>query len=478
MHSARRLAPRWTAAARRISDVVNGALSALGARSAPGAALTVFEARSTVHRLPRPARLVAAATATLLATALVSPVQAADTITLTVWDFKSSDPTLAPYFEQAAHDFEAAHPGVKVQHVAQPHDQYYTLLGTAIAANRGPDVVLLHGGTETTERGDALVPLNSSVADIKNSLVGWDAFTAKTGNIYAVPITLQGMVVYYNKDLYKKAGLDPNKPPKTWAELDADCKQIISKAKVACFALGNKEGFGAEFFLSTAAANFWTDKQQADWANGTLAWSDPAVSKILHLWVDTAKAGWYPRGSNSTAMFPDEFEAFERGSAANVTGLISDVAHWKQFEDFLGADKIGSFLPVSISPDGKAADPNQTLKLPLAGGIGWGVTRWTPHKDLAIAYVKSLASKPHLETFFKVGGAIVSDQQFDRAKVDSPNGKKILEWISCCRAPMAHNMMSTAVRNAFHRDSQGLFDGSLSIEKASAELDALRTKSQ
>lgn len=398
----------------------------------------------------------------------------ADTTTLTVWDFKSSDPSIAPYFEQSIKDFEAAHPGVTVKHVAQPHDQYYTLLGTAIAANRGPDVVLLHGGTETTERGDALVALNPSLGELKNTLVGWDAFTAKNGNVYAIPVTLQGQVVYYNKDLYRKAGLDPDKPPTTWAELDADCKQIISKAKVACFALGNKEGYAAQFFLTSSAANFWTDQQQQAWADGKLPWSDPVVSKILHLWVDTAKAGWYPKGANATSMFPDEFDAFQRGEAANVIGLISDTAHWKQFEDFFGADKVGSFLPVAITPDGKPADPSVKLKLPIAGGIGWAVTRWSPHKDLAIAYVKSLASKPHLETFFQVGGAIVSDGQFSKDKVSSPNGRKILDWIACCRAPMAQNAISTAVLEEFQHDSQLMLNGSMSVDAAISRLDGVR----
>lgn len=414
----------------------------------------------------------------LLAGALVSGAAHADAVTLTVWDFKSADPALAPYFDQATRDFESSHPGVVIKHVAQPHDQYYTLLGTATAARRGPDIVLLHGGAITTERADVLIPLNSSLGDLRKSLVGWDAFTAKNGNVYAIPVTLQGQLVYYNKDLYRKAGLDPNKPPRTWTELEGVCKQIISKAKVACFAEGNKEGYAALFFLNSSAANFWTEKQQADWADGKLAWSDPAVTKILHLWIDTAKAGWYPRDAESTSMFPDEFDAFERGSAANVIGLISDVAHWKQFEEFFGADKVGTFLPVAIFADGDAVDKSRPLKLPVAGGIGWAVTSWTPHKDLAIAYAKSLASREHLATFFEAGGAIVSDEKVMRANVKSPNGRKILEWLACCRAPMAQNAIGTAVLEELHHDSQQMQIGSLSVGAAAARLDAVKSSAR
>ena len=49
------------------------------------------------------------------------------------------------------------------------------------------------------------------MAQDKQRLAGWDAFS-KDGKIYAAPVTLQGHPIYYNKALYKKAGLDPEKP--------------------------------------------------------------------------------------------------------------------------------------------------------------------------------------------------------------------------------------------------------------------------
>ncbi len=42
--------------------------------------------------------------------------------------------------------FEAAHPGDTINYVMQPNDQYYTLLGTALSSDGGPDLFLLNGG--------------------------------------------------------------------------------------------------------------------------------------------------------------------------------------------------------------------------------------------------------------------------------------------------------------------------------------------
>ena len=393
----------------------------------------------------------------------------ADT-TLTVWDWKSGDPTTQPYFEAVKKDFEAAHPGVTVKYVMQPHDQYYTLLGTAISAGQGPDVVLLHGGAQTKERTGALVKLDDSVADIKDRIAGWPEFTCADGGAYAVPISIQGFAIYYNKDLWQKAGLDPTKTPKNWADLEAVCK-ALKTAGTTCFALGNKEGFGADFFLSAVAANGWTAAQQEAWTKGDLKWSSPEVKAIVDAWVATKAAGWYADGANSTAKFMDEYESFERGENANTIGLISDVAHWKEFDDFLGADKVGVYVMPPVSGG------NGSLKLPLAGGIGYGVTNFSPNKDLAIALAKSFADTPHMQIFFESAGAIPADTKVDTSKVASPSAKEILGWLAD-GVPLAHNNMSTAETEEWHRQSQLLLTGETTVDKALARMDEVQAASK
>src|SRR5918998_449567 len=109
---------------------------------------------------------------------------------LVVWDWKSGDKTAAGYVEKAKADFAKKHPGVTVEFVAQPFDQYYTLLGAAIQAGKGPDVILFNGGGQIRDRVSSLVPLDEHLAKDKQRLAGWDAF-AGGGKTYAAPVTLQ-----------------------------------------------------------------------------------------------------------------------------------------------------------------------------------------------------------------------------------------------------------------------------------------------
>src|SRR3954452_2594355 len=101
---------------------------------------------------------------------------------LVVWDWKSSDKTAQNFVAKAKADFAKKHPNVAVEFVTQPFDNYYTLLGAAIQAGKGPDVMLFNGGGQLRERVSALVALDDYVAPDKQRLAGWDAFT-KDGKI-------------------------------------------------------------------------------------------------------------------------------------------------------------------------------------------------------------------------------------------------------------------------------------------------------
>lgn len=204
---------------------------------------------------------------------------------LVVWDWKSGEESAASYIKQAKADFAEKHPDVKVEFVAQPFDQYYTLLGTAIQSGKGPDVMLFNGGGEIRDRTDALLPLDDYVAKDRKRLAGWEAFTAQ-GKVYAAPVTLQGHPVYYNKALYKDAGLDPEHPATTWQEFLDDCEAIAEKTKASCLSLGNKEGIGIQFFLSALGSGVLTPQEYDDWIAGNRDWNSPHVRQIFELWKE------------------------------------------------------------------------------------------------------------------------------------------------------------------------------------------------
>ncbi|MFC7483690.1 ABC transporter substrate-binding protein [Luedemannella flava] len=290
---------------------------------------------------------------------------------LVVWDWKSSDKTAANYVEKAKADFAKKHPGVSVEFVAQPFDQYYTLLGTAIQSGKGPDVMMFNGGGQLRDRVDALVALDDYVAPDRQRLAGWDAFS-KAGKIYGAPVTLQGHPIYYNKTLYQKAGLDADKPPTTWTGFVSDCAAIKKATGATCFALGNKEGIGIQFWLSALGSGVLTPQEYDAWIAGKRDWTSPNVKRIFQLWKEANDAGLNNKGANSTTMFTDIFSVFDTAKAANIIGLMSDIGHWKDFGEFLGAQNVG----VMVSP---VVTEGSTPSLPstAASGTPWRSGRRT-----------------------------------------------------------------------------------------------------
>ncbi|HVX71201.1 MAG TPA: extracellular solute-binding protein [Devosia sp.] len=415
-----------------------------------------------MHKL----RLIAATVAVLLA----SPALAQE---ITVWDVNvSRNPT---YYDAAKAAFEKAHPGATLNFVGQPDAEYYTLLGTALASKTGPDVIWANGGAQAKNLIGGLLPLNDKLPDLISKVVGQSAFTVD-GKLYFIPTTLQGHVVYYNKKLYKDAGLDPDKPPTTWAEVNKMCEAIKAKGEAACFMMANKEGYEAEFFLSEMANQSLTAQQQADWAAGKLHWSDPPIKAILQTWVDTAKQGWYQEGGNSQTMFMDEFTLFEQGTAANVWGLLSNVAHWKAFEADMGADNVGVYpMP---SPTVAADQHEGAPGVPLDGGVGYAVNKDSQHIDLALEAIKTLVSPEVLSVLVNDAGIVPANTTVDVSSIPSPGLKQIMGWLATRAVATTHANASAAELDEWHRQSQALLNGDITVDDAAAALDKVQAQAK
>ncbi|WP_410590428.1 ABC transporter substrate-binding protein [Amycolatopsis sp. lyj-23] len=381
---------------------------------------------------------------------------------LVVWDWKSGDAKAAGYVAKAKAEFAKQHPGVTVEFVAQPFDQYYTLLGAAVQAKRGPDVMLFNGGGQLRDRVADLVPLDPYVADDRSRLSGWDAF-AKDGKVYAEPVTLQGHPFYFDKALYEKAGLNPAAPPRTWAEFVGACGTIAAKTGAKCLALGNKEGDGIQFFLSALGSASLTPQEYDDWIAGKRNWTSPDVKRIFELWKQANDTGLNTDGPNSTAMFNDEFALFQSGKAANVIGLMSDVGHWKDFAEFLGADKVGVMTAPQVNP---AATPS----LPYDGGIGYAVAKGTKDPKLAADLVRSLSSTEALKSFYADSGAIAADTSIDV----SAGGPAVATIVSEVKSgkPALHVALSSKTLDLMGRLSQQLLSGSVGVDDALQQLAA------
>ena len=108
------------------------------------------------------------------------------------------------------------------------YDESMTASIAAFRAGNAPHILQVYEvGTATMMAAKgAVVPVGKVMADAGHkfdpkayipAVVGY--YTAPSGEMLSYPFNSSTTVLNYNKDLFKKAGLDPNKPPATWPEL-------------------------------------------------------------------------------------------------------------------------------------------------------------------------------------------------------------------------------------------------------------------
>lgn len=197
---------------------------------------------------------------------------AALTGTVTVWDpfYDLNTPTGVAQ-KKVDDAFMAANPGVKINHELKGWDVIFTQLQAAVTAQKGPDAFLMYGGAfaRTYERG--LLQLDDRYAAdpaLKGPLKFVD-LNRTDAKLLALPIGTYTTRIQYNKELFSKAGLDPENPPTTWDALLQACTKLKGIGTIP-IAAGFKDGYYGEWITYATTPQTLTPEQAVEGNNGKL----------------------------------------------------------------------------------------------------------------------------------------------------------------------------------------------------------------
>ena len=139
------------------------------------------------------------------------------------------------------------------------------------------------------------------------------------GKLWAMPQYLLGIPFVWNKTLFKKAGLNPNKGPKTWADFLADAKKLKA-AGITPFGMGNKDGYGGAWFFSLIGKqNLNSINELKDAMIGKANFADPKFSGFYQALADLKKKG-YLNSDVASISFEQGFELFGQKKVGDVLG--------------------------------------------------------------------------------------------------------------------------------------------------------------
>jgi sn-glycerol 3-phosphate transport system substrate-binding protein len=242
---------------------------------------------------------------------------------------------------------------------------YTETLTAAIAAFRakqGPHIVQVFevGTANMMAAKGAVYPIYQLMADAKEpfdpkAFIGpvYAYYSTTDGKLLSMPFNSSTPVLYWNKDLLAKAGLDPNKGPTTWPELGEMAKKAV--------AAGAKCGFTPQWETWTLIENYgaWHNLPYATKANGfggtdiELKFNDAPRVKFIQMLADWSKDKTFVYGGRegkSDSLFNGGECAFRIGSSGSAAGA----------EKALGQDKVGTGM-MPYSPDVIAKPQNSII---------------------------------------------------------------------------------------------------------------------
>jgi sn-glycerol 3-phosphate transport system substrate-binding protein len=241
-----------------------------------------------------------------------------------------------------AAEFEKENPGIKLRPIYS--GSYQESIAKALTAVKSGDPpvtsILLSTDMFTLIDEDAIVPFDDLIktADDKAWLKSfYPAFMENSqtgGKTWGIPFQRSTVVLFYNKDAFKEAGLDPNHPPATWTEMREYAQKLTKRD-----ASGNVSQWGVQ--IPSSGFPYWlfqglTIENGVNLMNqaGTEVYYDkPEVVGALSYWLDLVnKYKVHPPGIVEWGTTPKDF--FERKVAMmwTTTGNLTNVKANAKFD--------------------------------------------------------------------------------------------------------------------------------------------------
>ncbi|WP_333891624.1 sn-glycerol-3-phosphate ABC transporter substrate-binding protein UgpB [Atlantibacter subterraneus] len=257
----------------------------------------------------------------------------------------SMEGELGKEVESLAQRFNQTHPDYQITPVYKGN--YEQSLAAGIAAFRtgnAPAILQVYEvGTATMMASKAIKPVYEVFSDAGIKFdesqfvptVSGYYTDAKSGHLLSQPFNSSTPVLYYNKDAFKKAGLDPEQPPKTWQEL-ADYTAKLKAAGMKCgYASGWQGWIQIENFSAWHGLPVATENNGFNGTNAVLEFNKPEQVKHIAMLQELNKKGdftYFGRKDESTEKFYNGDCAITPASS----GSLADIRHYAKFNYGVG----------------------------------------------------------------------------------------------------------------------------------------------
>ncbi len=329
----------------------------------------------------------------------------------------------------------------------------------ASAANSAPDLQYFWNGIYHMESVwlGYIEPLNGLIPDTLLKDSNATVLSVYQGKQYRLGWYAVPLLWVYNKDMFDKAGLNPDTPPKTWDELLNACDKLKSNGFTPISG-GLKDGPWGEWYMGhSLGQNLDSPAEALNLFAGSLDWREPKYwehwTKLEELW----KAGYINDDMNSIDLYPG-IDLFGVGKSA-MTQIVGPLIPAQQ--KALGEQQVGAMV-FPVFGKGKMAGK------PIADAQGLGISSQSKNKDVAADFLKFLHSEERVNAIWDQVKQFPTDSTWDGSVVTDPTLKDVWQnWMHGENVPYISNLMPTLFwTDAMFVNSQKIISGEFTGEQA------------
>lgn len=241
------------------------------------------------------------------------------------------------YFQKNVVDAYNAKHSPKVNLVIKQTGTMAQQQKTAMAAGRGPDIVIEDGPAQALvyTKAKQLMALDSYAKkyDWNSKLIAWALQTGVVdGKLYSVPNSYETMALFYNPGTFSKHGW---KPPTNRADFEAICTEAKGKG-IMPLAVGKADWQGTTEWFVTIFLNSYSGPEAVYQAlQGKIKWSDPVFVDAIALLKSYFQKGWF--GGSSQAYFTNKRATLDAALASGKAAMDLD-GSWaiSEYEPYFG----------------------------------------------------------------------------------------------------------------------------------------------
>ena len=229
---------------------------------------------------------------------------------LKLWCIATESDANRPAYLQAIADYEAAHPGIKIEMEAFENESYKTKIKAAMIGGNTddlPDIFFSWSGAFLGEfvnagRAYCLDENFTAYADkIPESML---STTTYDGKHYGVPTTFNIVALYANMDLLAEAGWDH--VPETYEDLTKCCDDLLAKGIIPFGCAGKETWCVTEYLEPIIIKTIGYEALNKIFA-GEATWNDPDIAGAVTTFQDMINKGYFD--PNGAALGNDEVKA-------------------------------------------------------------------------------------------------------------------------------------------------------------------------